>query len=77
MPGYVATARLTGVPIAPGSALRADRHDGQAAWAWAIDGDVEVGARITPQASWEDRLHYFREAWAQTTFFLFDPESWR
>jgi hypothetical protein len=23
------------------------------------------------------RLESFRERWAQTTFFLFDPESWR
>jgi hypothetical protein len=24
-----------------------------------------------------ERLAAFRERWAQTTFFLFDPESWR
>lgn len=25
----------------------------------------------------DDRLTRFRERWAQTTFFLFDAESWR
>jgi hypothetical protein len=30
-----------------------------------------------PDDGLAERLASFRERWAQTTFFLFDPESWR
>ena len=76
MSGYAATAVLRDASIHAGRALQADRS-------WA-DGDVElVGALgdardlTPPPLSLEDRIHYLREAWSQTTFYLFDPESWR
>ncbi len=27
--------------------------------------------------TWAERWHHIRAGWSQTTFFLFDPQSWR
>jgi len=49
--------------------------------AWTTEGErfARAGA-VDPRpfdARLEDALEDLREAWAQTTFFLFDPDSWR
>jgi hypothetical protein len=39
--------------------------------------DDLVPEAIDLQRPTSDRLERIRERWAQTTFYLFDPESWR
>ena len=76
MSGYAATAVLRQPPVQTGRALQPDRD-------WA-DGDldragsvVEANDLTPPPMSLQDRVHYLREAWSQSTFYLFDPQSWR
>lgn len=73
MAGYEVTARIVGV--AP---RRAHRGPGTDRFpATHADGDpIDLVGRpldVTITERWET----FRERWAQTTFFLFDPDSWR
>lgn len=42
----------------------------------AIDAAVAVEDTV-PYETFGDRIQRARERWAQLTFFLFDPESWR
>jgi hypothetical protein len=76
MASYAVTARIDRVPP------RLARHDGPRP---VGDGPVRVERlRDEPSpvaidlapATWE-RWERIRESWAQMTFFLFDPESWR
>jgi hypothetical protein len=50
-----------GPPPAP------DRH--------VTDEPLSEAIEVAPPPS--ERWDRFRERWAQTTFYLFDPESWR
>lgn len=76
MSGYAAAAVLRETPIHAGRALQTDRS-----WAQGeleLDHSMEVEDDLAPPAmSLDDRIHYLREVWSQTTFFLFDPQSWR
>jgi hypothetical protein len=78
MSGYVASARI--VSASP-RALRRERREARADWpsgeaaAIVIDGD---GSEATgPAVALQERVGRLRDRWAQLTFFLTDPESWR
>ena len=69
MNGYAASARIDRAPV------RTRRGSGSAVTA-AIPIDRWVhGAPATQTLS--ERIEDWRILWQQTTFFLFDPESWR
>ena len=78
MSEYAATARLQGAPVRGGRALdpttSAARDLARGSGSLDADASLEAGA---PEPSLEDRLYYLRQAWSQTTFYLFDPQSWR
>ncbi len=76
MPGYVAVALLES------NAIRVDRPGGTAASATgrrdaapAIE-DLRV-IRSLSSEQLRDRAAAIRRIWRQTTFYLFDPDSWR
>lgn len=80
MSGYAASARLQGGStrfVAVAADRRPITHEPVAPSPEGADrGRAEPARRpaIERLASrWDD----LREAWAQTTFYLFDPESWR
>lgn len=78
MSGYAATARLHGATVQAGATLApASQAPGQDELAPTSLADELPGDGIATADPIEDRIHYIRQAWAQTTFFLFDPESWR
>jgi hypothetical protein len=82
MAGYHASARLTrGVPRFA-SARGRDRTDAPASAAprshdpaREVDRIELVGHPLGRR--WSDWLASIGESWSQTTFYLFDPESWR
>jgi hypothetical protein len=76
MAAYAVTTRIEGVR---------PRRRNRTAWAgfgpaptldMADDQVVDLVGRPLDEAL-QDGWMRLREAWAQTTFFLFDPESWR
>ena len=76
MPGYVAVALLES------NAIRVDRPGGTAAPASvrrdaapAIE-DLRV-IRSLSSEQLRERAATLRRIWRQTTFYLFDPDSWR
>jgi hypothetical protein len=71
MAGYAASARIERVQP------RLAQHDGpiHVTDDHAIDDPGPEAIDLT-RPTWE-RWERFRESWAQTTFYLFDPESWR
>jgi hypothetical protein len=75
MAGYAVTARIerAGVHLAgtsrPADDVMPDRRDD-------ADETVDLVGRPIEEVVAE-RWAMIRESWAQTTFFLFDPESWR
>jgi hypothetical protein len=84
MSGYVASARVRGVP----RLVRADREVEQSFTFGPPDAprmvEVELEVAIEGQRTLErivgglaDRIAAFRERWSQLTFYLFDPNSWR
>lgn len=76
MAGYAATARLTPASIRPGPSLRSGERPIDPG---AISNSTIADPR-TPEAPpipLRERVHYLREGWAQMTFYLFDPQSWR
>jgi hypothetical protein len=84
MSGYVASARLEGGSLTfVAAAGRGSRRTG------GRGGDPTPAPEDVEGRDWVElvgrpfgdrvaaRLADLREAWSQTTFFLFDPESWR
>lgn len=76
MDGYAVTARIDR------ATPRLARHGAQPAVAAdplqstdAVDPFDLVGRPF--DVRWLDRWAAFRETWSQTTFFLFDADSWR
>ncbi|HLA16688.1 MAG TPA: hypothetical protein VJZ72_07280 [Candidatus Limnocylindrales bacterium] len=69
MNGYAASARIDRAPV------RARLGSGSAAMALS-PADRWTDERLTP-ATLSERIEDWRILWEQTTFFLFDPESWR
>jgi hypothetical protein len=84
MSGYVASARVRGVP----RLVRTERAAAQSIpfghpepprvveieLEVAIDGDRTLEQLVVGLA---ERAVAFRERWSQLTFYLFDPNSWR
>ena len=64
---------------------RVDPHLAGRAWAAPLDPVVaetldlaqEVELVGRPLSTISERVEHIREVWAQTTFFLFDANSWR
>jgi hypothetical protein len=55
----------------PGSVVREALSTGD------LDRLAQVLGSAAPDEDWAERWHHIRAGWAQTTFFLFDPQSWR
>lgn len=75
MAGYAVTARIEAT--GPRVARRPDTHARPVALG---DGDDESTIDLVGRPLDEvlaERWASIREGWAITTFFLFDPESWR
>jgi hypothetical protein len=50
------------------------------AWTTSVEParvDERAPAALRPPDGLEARLTRLRESWAMTTFYLFDPDSWR
>ena len=77
MAGYVATERITrSRPRFVGTGVgAATREAWPEAAAWLRERHP-IDPRPLDRRI-EDAWSEFREAWSQTTFFLFDPNSWR
>ena len=83
MPGYSASARLQGGSprfVAGGESV--SRKTAGVGAVTAMLRDLEDRGWIDPAGRpfgerLADRWIDLREAWSQTTFFLFNPESWR
>jgi hypothetical protein len=78
MSGYAVTTRIDRARV---HALPADRPAARATMATArASHPADCVAEVEPVAG-EGRLDAFlgdlRARWAQTTFYLFDPNSWR
>ena len=79
MNGYAASARV--IRVQPRLIDRRRWMDGAPAWV-ALETVVveDVGAAAggaEPAVSLAERWERFRDRWAQLTFFLTDPNSWR
>lgn len=80
MSGYAASARLRGgatrfVPI--GGSRRLASPNGSVAAAALLDCERIEPVRRPFRERLASRCDDLRETWSQTTFYLFDPESWR
>jgi hypothetical protein len=78
--GYAASARV--IRVKPRLIERGRWTDGAPARvavepAVVEDVDVVLAAGDGPAISLTERCDRFRERWAQLTFFLTDPNSWR
>jgi hypothetical protein len=82
MAGYAIQTRIDGVRPRL-AALDASPRDQAVTAAWpaflADDGFEDPFAAVVddPEPTLAQRLERGRELWSQTTFFLFDPNSWR
>ena len=76
MAGYAVIGRIGRVdPHLAGRSPVAPAGWGAAEAAGAAQGDALVGETL--DVVMEERWAHVREIWAQTTFFLFDANSWR
>jgi hypothetical protein len=76
MSGYAASARI--VRASPRIVERDPGRAGIAAGRPAPVVDVQIDEPgASPAVSIAERWERFRERWAQLTFYLTDPESWR
>jgi len=77
MAGYVATERIMEArPRFVGTDLGRPGRDALADGAdWTVASEATESRPLDEQL--RQALEDLREAWAQTTFFLFDPNSWR
>jgi hypothetical protein len=80
MAGYVAVAILGGTEIQVdrpgGERARGRTHVAPLADHGSPIEDVRVVGSLSSEQL-RERAAALRRAWAQTTFYLFDPESWR
>ena len=82
MSGYVASARVRGIPrlVRPERAADPCIGFGRADELPAVEVEIEVdGDRPFERVvgGLAERAGAFRERWSQLTFYLFDPNSWR
>ena len=79
MNGYAASARV--IRVKPRLIERGRWLDGAPAWVAVEPAAVEdvhlVAGDDPPAVSLAERWDRFRDRWAQLTFFLTDPNSWR
>ena len=69
MNGYTASARIDRVPVRARRVPQSPTTSAGVGDRWT---DYPVATRTLTE-----RLEDWRVVWAQTTFYLFDPESWR
>jgi hypothetical protein len=74
MSAYVATARIR--PVAPRLVIGRAVDSDLGVRTVAPDPD-ELVTEVDVQDPFVERVTAARERWAQLTFYLFDPESWR
>jgi hypothetical protein len=75
MAAYVAMAHIVSArPHRPGT-LVADAVERPLAGIDAQLAELDDGPALDDRLA--ERWSYIRDRWAQTTFYLFDPESWR
>lgn len=75
MDAYVATARI--VSVRP---QRRAHAAGATAYESRVISDLradESTADPDVEETLAERWHHIRTGWSQTTFYLFDPQSWR
>lgn len=80
MSGYTASARLHGGSprfIAAGPGRPAEFAGAVATVAAWLERERLAASRRPIRERLTGRLNDLRETWSQTTFYLFDPESWR
>lgn len=82
MSGYAVSVRLRGgaTRFVPGAGSAFGIADGASPAESVADGPPLDELRAPPRPigrRLSERLGDLRETWAQTTFYLFDPESWR
>jgi hypothetical protein len=68
--GYAASARIVRTEVR--SRVNAHRPS-----SWLVAADVDPLAEMPSGTPLVERLEEWRIIWRQTTFFLFDPDSWR
>ena len=76
MAAYAVTARVDRVQPRLARWVGATQSDGATADATPQPESVDLVGRPLG-ANMAERWARIREAWTQTTFFLFDPDSWR
>ena len=81
MSGYVASARVRAAPRLANGDRAADRTLSASSLPVEpliveVDADRDSGI-ASALAGPLERARAFRERWAQLTFYLFDPNSWR
>jgi hypothetical protein len=81
MAGYAIQARIEGVrPRLTALGAPAVGHDADTSPAFVAGDDFTdpfAGLGDDPPPTLAERWDRGREIWSQTTFFLFDPNSWR
>jgi len=84
MSGYVASARVRGVPrlVRADPVVERSIAFGPLDAPRLVDVELEVAIEGDRTLEWSvgglaDRIAAFRERWSQLTFYLFDPNSWR
>lgn len=84
MSGYVASARVRGVPrlVRADPAVERSIAFGPPDAPRVVEVELEVAIEGDPTperivGGLADRIAAFRERWSQLTFYLFDPNSWR
>jgi hypothetical protein len=77
MAGYAVTARVARPRMRAGALVAtATSLPSQGAAATSdLEAEDLVGRPL--DVAWRERWDDIRRLWAQTTFYLFDPESWR
>jgi hypothetical protein len=77
MAGYAVTARVARPRMRAGALVAtATSLPPQGAAATSdLEAEDLVGRPL--DVAWRERWDDIRRLWAQTTFYLFDPESWR
>ncbi len=74
MSGYTVEVRIERVRP---RVVRRDPHPRVAGLGGDATGGIEASGEVTDALPPDPRWEAFRQHWAELTFYLFDPESWR
>jgi hypothetical protein len=77
MAGYAVTARVARPRMRAGAVVATARSLPSPGPATTFDPEAEDVVGRPLDVAWRERWDDIRRLWAQTTFYLFDPESWR